>query len=257
MDGASHLQPGAVPRRLASSARLFSQAGFEALQSARVGVVGLGGVGSWAAEALARSGAGALVLVDLDHVAESNLNRQVQATLASLGVHKGLALKDRIGLLNPDCRVEVIDAFLDEENASSILAEADFWIDACDDLAAKRAMVLQFPDKTRERHLVVCGGAGGKTDPTRIRAADLGSTHQDPLLSKLRYQLRRSHGFRREGRMRVPTVYCEQNPVSTPDCSPAARLACAGYGSLVTVTAALGLAAAAEMMRRITSAPPR
>jgi tRNA A37 threonylcarbamoyladenosine dehydratase len=220
-------------------------------------VVGLGGVGSWAAEALARSGVGGLVLVDLDHVAESNLNRQVQATLHSLGAHKGQALADRIKILNPDCRVEVIDAFLSEENACSILAQADFWLDACDDLAAKRAMVLHFPDKTRERQLVVCGGAGGKTDPTRIRSADLSATEQDPLLSKLRYQLRRSHGFHREGRMRIPVVYCQQAPVSTPDCSPAARLACAGYGSLVTVTAALGLAAAAQVMQRLTSGRPR
>ncbi|MEY3951386.1 MAG: hypothetical protein RL320_188 [Pseudomonadota bacterium] len=246
-----------VPRRLASSARLFSQEGFARLRSVRIGVVGLGGVGSWAAEALARSGAGELVLVDLDHVAESNLNRQVQATLASLGQHKGEALRARIAEINPDCRAQVIDEFLSSENAASILEQADYWIDACDDLAAKRAMVLYFPNSQRASRLMVCGGAGGKTDPTRIRAGDLSSSEQDPLLSKLRYQLRKSHGFAREGRMRVSVVYCEQPSVSTPDCDPAARLACAGYGSLVTVTAALGLAAAAQVMSRITSAPTR
>jgi tRNA threonylcarbamoyladenosine dehydratase len=246
-----------VPRRLASSARLFSQEGFARLRSARIGIVGIGGVGSWSAEALARSGAGGLVLVDLDHVAESNLNRQVQATCSSLGQHKGDALKTRIADLNPDCDVRVLDVFLSPENVGGILDQADFWIDACDDLAAKRAMVLHFSNAHRASRLIVCGGAGGKTDPTRIRTADLSASEQDPLLSKLRYQLRKSHGFAREGRMRVPVVYCEQPSVSTPDCNPAARLACAGYGSLVTVTAGIGLAAAAQAMSRITSAQTR
>ncbi len=244
---------GEVPRRLASSARLFSAEAFERLRSARVGVVGLGGVGSWAAEALARSGVGGLVLVDLDHVAESNLNRQVQATLSTLGQHKGEALRSRLAEINPDCRVGVVDQFLSPENGPSVLGLADAWIDACDDLAAKRSMVLHFADRQRERQLVVCGGAGGKTDPTRIQAVDLSATEQDPLLSKLRYQLRKSNGFPRSGRMRVPVVYCRQAPVSSPDCDPSARLACAGYGSLVTVTAALGMAAAAQIMLRVTA----
>lgn len=249
-----------IARRFASTARLFSAEQFAALRAAHIGVVGLGGVGSWAAEALARSGVGRLTLVDMDHVAESNLNRQVQALHSTLGAAKGEALTARIRDIAPDCVVNVVDAFLNPENAAEIIgrdpsrlasrgdadrdASASIWIDATDDLPAKRAMVLLMREQKRLKNLVVSGGAGGKTDPTRVEIADLSEATQDALLSTLRYDLRKNCGFPRYGKMKIQAVVCRQPMVKSEDCDPAAKLACAGYGSLVTVTATMGLVAA-------------
>ena len=245
-----------VSRQFASTARLFSSAAFSRLQQAHVGVVGLGGVGSWAAEALARSGVGALTLVDMDHVAESNLNRQVQALHSTLGHSKAEALAARIKDISADCRMQLVDDFVTPENIDEIFAnkgvQVDFWIDATDDLKAKRAIVLWMKEKRRLKQLVVSGGAGGKIDPTRIELGDLAECSQDALLSTLRYDLRKHHGFPRQGKMKIQTVFSRQPISKTDDCDPQARLACAGYGSLVTVTAAMGLACAHWIMREIT-----
>jgi tRNA A37 threonylcarbamoyladenosine dehydratase len=216
-----------------------------------VGVVGLGGVGSWAAEALARSGVAAITLVDMDHVAQSNLNRQVQALHSSLGVAKGDVLGARILDIAPDCGVCVIDDFLTDENASVVLPQADFWIDATDDLSAKRSMILWMRDQKRLSDLVVSGGAGGKTDPTRVSVMDLTEATHDPLLSSLRYDLRKNYDFSREGKMKIQVVSSNQPVQKSDDCDPAARLACAGYGSLVTVTAVMGFVAASAVLARI------
>ena len=248
--------PHPVSRQFASTARLFSSGAFSRLQQAHVGVVGLGGVGSWAAEALARSGVGALTLVDMDHVAESNLNRQVQALHSTLGHSKAEALAARIKDISADCRMQLVDDFVTPENIDEIFAnkgvQVDFWIDATDDLKAKRAIVLWMKEKRRLKQLVVSGGAGGKIDPTRIELGDLADSSQDALLSTLRYDLRKHHGFPRQGKMKIQTVFSRQPISKTDDCDPQARLACAGYGSLVTVTAAMGLACAHWIMREIT-----
>lgn len=260
--------PGGVSRQFASTARLFSGEHFAAVRAAHVGVVGLGGVGSWAAEALARSGVGQLTLVDMDHVAESNLNRQVQALHSTLGAAKGEALAARIRDIAPDCMVNVVDAFLTSENVAEIIGRdpsrpasqgddgqdpvASIWIDATDDLPAKRAMILVMRDQRRLRNLVVSGGAGGKTDPTRVEIADLSETTQDALLSTLRYDLRKHCGFPRQGKMKIQAVVCRQPIVKSEDCDPAAKLACAGYGSLVTVTATMGMVAANLAILRCT-----
>jgi tRNA A37 threonylcarbamoyladenosine dehydratase len=216
-----------------------------------VGIVGLGGVGSWAVEALARSGVAAITLVDMDHVAQSNLNRQVQALHSSLGVAKGDVLGARILDIAPDCGVCVIDDFLTAENASVVLPQADFWIDATDDLSAKRSMILWMRDQKRLPDLVVSGGAGGKTDPTRVSVMDLTEAAHDPLLSSLRYDLRKNYDFSREGKMKIQVVSSNQPVQKSDDCDPAARLACAGYGSLVTVTAVMGFVAASAVLARI------
>jgi tRNA A37 threonylcarbamoyladenosine dehydratase len=243
-----------LARQFASTARLFSGDHYAKLRQAHVGVVGVGGVGSWAAEALARSGVGRLTLVDMDHVAESNLNRQVQALHSTLGAAKVEVLKARIADIAPDCDVRLVDDFLSPENAAEILGRpGTIWIDATDDLKAKIAMVLVMRDKRRLKDLMVSGGAGGKTDPTRIEAADLSETTQDALLSSLRYDLRRHHGFSRAGKMKIQAVYCRQQAVQSDDCDASAKLACAGYGSLVTVTASMGMTAASLAMQRAVS----
>ena len=246
-----------IPRQFASTARLYPAQDFLRLRHGHVGVVGLGGVGSWAAEALVRSGVGHVTMVDMDHVAESNLNRQVQATHASLGMEKGRALAARLRDIAPGCALTVLDEFLTPESAPRILrnhhdaAGHIVWIDATDDLLAKRAMVLFMAESKRLKDLVVSGGAGGKTDPTRVEIADLSQTTHDALLSTLRYDLRKRHGFPRLGKMKIQTIVCREPMIKAEDCDPAARLACAGYGAVVTVTATMGMAAAGLAMKRL------
>lgn len=263
-----------VSRQFASTARLFSAADFAQLRASHIGVIGLGGVGSWAAEALARSGVGRLTLVDMDHVAESNLNRQAQALYSTLGMAKGKALSDRLLDISPECQITVIDDFLNAENAAEILIPKPekhlsltrslphapgrpasdqplIWIDATDDLAAKKAIILTLREAKHLKHLVVSGGAGGKTDPTRIQVADLSASTQDPLLSSLRYDLRKHHGFTRDKKMRITVVFSDQHMRKSDDCDPAAKLACAGYGSMVTVTATMGFVAAGAAIEAV------
>jgi tRNA A37 threonylcarbamoyladenosine dehydratase len=255
-----------VARQFASAARLFSATEFACIRAAHVGIIGLGGVGSWAAEAIVRSGVGAVTLVDMDHVAESNLNRQIQALHSTLGMPKCGALGARLSDISPDCRVFTVDDFLTVGNAAAILgvdptgqrqggvgrAEGPaVWIDATDDFRAKRTMIIAMTDAKRSQDLIVSGAAGGKTDPGRTEAADLSDATQDPLLSALRYDLRKHAGFPRQGRMKVPVVFNRQPMIRSENCDPSAKLACAGYGSLVTVTATMGMVAAQMAIIRI------
>ena len=219
----------------------------ERLRGAHGVVVGLGGVGSWAAEALARSGVGRLTLVDLDHVAESNLNRQLHATVSTIGIAKVDAMRERILSIVPDCEVQTVDAFVTSEDVAEILpAGSDVVIDAIDAPRAKAAMIRWASDSACA--IVVCGAAGGRRDPLALRRVDLADARGDRLLAAVRSRLRRDYGFPAPGqRFGVTAIQAEQfnvqvNPV---DVGQGAPLACAGYGSIVTVTAAMGFAAAA------------
>ena len=250
------------PRSLSSIARLYGPQALALLARSHVAVVGLGGVGSWAAEALARSGLGRLTLIDSDHVSQSNLNRQVQAVQASLGRAKVDALSERLLSIGLPVQINRVDAFLDEENLNQLLGTApDFWIDACDDRKAKRLLIEAFPARQRPLKLVVCGAAGGKTDPTRICRDDLSNASHDPLLARLRNELRRALAAKKSpsSRLNVQVVY-SQEPTRRPiepegellqaptGLSPGGFLACAGYGSSMAVTASMGMAAAAYAM---------
>jgi tRNA A37 threonylcarbamoyladenosine dehydratase len=208
---------------------------------------------------------GRLTLIDFDHVAESNLNRQVQAGLDSLGKAKTDALAARLAQTAPTTTVACMDTFLTAENASAIRqCGADFFIDACDDLLAKQAFILQFSSRERPRCLVVCGAAGGKCDPGHVAAADLAESVHDPLLSKLRYSMRKNHGLPRQGRMHIPVVFSRE-PMAQGgrahaaeagnNGGPGTALACSGYGSTVLVTATMGLRAAALALTRLTANP--
>lgn len=237
-------------RRFGGIARLYGEAALAALARSRACVVGVGGVGSWAVEALARSGVGRLRLVDLDHVAESNINRQIHALEPTLGQAKVLAMRERIAVIDPAIAVDAVEDFLTPENAAELVAGCDVVIDAIDNVRAKAAMVLACREAGVP--LVVCGGAGGKTDPARIRVDDLSRTEQDPLLSKLRRRLRAEHGFPRDPKRRfgVLAVYSDEPPrlpASVCDSGPMG-LACAGYGSSMAVTASVGLLAAARAL---------
>lgn len=255
----------AVPRSLASLARLMSAESFRRLRAAHVGVLGVGGVGSWAAEALGRSGVGRLTLVDLDHVAEGNLNRQVQALNSTLGQAKIEALATRLRDIRPDLPLDLIDDFLTPDNAEGVLSSGpEVWIDATDDMPAKVAVATHCLRTARLR-LVICGAAGGKTDPSSIRVADLVATQHDRLLAALRSQLRGGAALPQQPeRGRTPNtgllaVYSNQPAARLQDldagpsaCDPSARLACAGYGSSVMVTGSMGFMAAYAAMHLAT-----
>lgn len=242
-------------RRFGGLRRLYGDEGYRRLRSLRVAVVGLGGVGSWAVEALARSGVAGLVLIDLDHVAESNINRQVQALTSSLGQHKGEALRARIADIHPGCAVEVIDAFVEPDNWPALIEGRvlDAVLDACDAAAAKRSLAAWA--RASRTPFVCVGAAGGKREPQRVRVADLAETTHDPLLASLRARLRRDQLAPREGRIGIRCVYADE-PVRRPQqaegeaCAVDGSLNCAGYGSSVMVTAAFGLAAAAAIVEQ-------
>lgn len=233
-----------LERRFGGLRRLYGDADYARLRALRIAVVGLGGVGSWAAEALARCGVAALTLIDLDHVAESNVNRQVQALGATLGMAKAEALRERIADIHPGCDVNTVEAFADEDNWPGLLTTpVHTVIDACDQVRAKAAMAAW--SLAQGTPLVVAGAAGGKRRPQAIEVADLADVTHDPLLAALRQRLRQKHGAARHGAIGLRCVFSRE-PVAVPTqaCDVEANLNCHGYGSTVTVTAAFGLVAA-------------
>jgi tRNA A37 threonylcarbamoyladenosine dehydratase len=238
-------------RRFGGIERLYGPGSLARLTAAHVCVIGIGGVGSWAAEALARSGVGRLTLIDLDHVAESNINRQAQALEDTLGQAKVAAMQARILKINPACRVNCIEEFVTPENAATLLPACDVVLDCIDQMKAKAALIVHC--RRNKVPVVTTGGAGGRTDPTRIRIDDLSRTTQDALASKLRAHLRKDYGFSRDPKKKfgVPCVFSDE-PIRRPqtmacdlDEAGLHGLNCAGYGSSVAVTAGFGCAAAA------------
>lgn len=244
-----------LDRRFGGIGRLHGADTLARYRAAHVCVVGIGGVGSWTVEALARSGIGTLTLIDLDHVAESNVNRQAHATEENFGKAKVAAMAERIRSINPVCVVHEIEDFVTAENTATLLAgRFDVVVDAIDQVRAKVAMIACCGET--KRPIVVAGGAGGKSDPGRIRIDDLSRTEQDPLLAKVRAQLRKAHGYPRDARRRfgVNAVYSSeplQQSLAAACDVPAASggLNCAGYGSSVCITASFGLFAAAAAMQ--------
>jgi tRNA threonylcarbamoyladenosine dehydratase len=237
-----------LERRFGGSRRLYGDAAYARIRRAHIAIVGLGGVGSWAAEALARSGVGALTLIDLDHVAESNINRQVQALGTTLGQSKVQALRERIADIHPSCEVIGIEEFVDEHNWPGLLTQpVDGVIDACDQVRAK-AVIAAWALHTRCA-LVIAGAAGGKREPHAVRVEDLGLVTHDPLLASLRQRLRKHHGAARSGPIGVRCVFSRE-AVRMPDESCGVgdardgSLNCHGYGSSVSVTATFGMVAA-------------
>lgn len=246
-------------RRFAGMNRLYGDGATERLAQAHVCVVGVGGVGSWAVEALARCGVGTLTLIDADHVVESNVNRQIQAVSDNLGKAKITALNERIKQINPHCIVHEEDDFIAENTLELLPASADVVLDCTDQIKAKLAMIVFC--KQRRQLLLTCGAAGGKTDATRIVQADLAYSIQDPILAKIRQQLRRAsrkdaaQKSKKPVKMDVPVLYSDEAvryPAAsaeacavgdTPAVAPQG-LNCAGFGSSVMVTASFGMAAA-------------
>jgi len=257
-----------LERRFGGIRRVYGEQALERFLQAHVCVLGIGGVGSWAAEALARSAIGQLTLVDMDHVAESNINRQCHALDSTLGMAKVQVMAARIRQINPACQVRAIEDFLTVDNLETLLSERFDYIIDCIDGFRTKARLIAWCRRNRLR-LITVGGAGGQTDPARIRVADLSRTEHDALFSKTRKLLRCGYGFPENLKRRfdIPCVYSEEQPrfpTETGDISPqkpdaqvAGGLNCAGgLGSVMTVTATFGLVAAAHVLKKLSAGAP-
>ena len=242
-------------RRFGGLERLYGPVGARAIARAHVAVVGIGGVGSWAAEALARSGVARLTLIDMDHVSESNINRQIHASDTTLGQAKIQAMVERIQSFHPQCELTGIDDFVTPANWPDILGSTvDAVIDACDQVPAKTAMA-DWARKSRACFISV-GAAGGKRHAHGVDIADLCAVTHDPLLAQVRYRLRKHHGGEREGKpLRIACVFSRE-AVRAPDASCGVEgdgsLNCHGYGSVVSVTATFGHCAAGWVLDQIS-----
>ena len=255
------LESADLERRFGGLARLYGAEGAKKIRTARVVVVGIGGVGSWAAEALARSGIARLTLIDLDHIAESNINRQIHALGSTLGQSKVQAMRDRILDINPDCDVRCIEEFVDAANWPGIAQLDDYAdaslsvLDACDQVKAKTAMAAWALHNNA--NFITVGAAGGKRHAHKVEIDDLALTTHDPLLAQLRYRLRKEHGAARQGKIGVNCVFSRES-VAQPAANTQTpqidnSLNCHGYGSVVSVTATFGISAAGWLLDKIAS----
>jgi tRNA A37 threonylcarbamoyladenosine dehydratase len=247
-----------MDRRFGGVARLYGVTGAQRIAAAHVAVVGIGGVGSWAVEALARSSVGRLTLIDLDHVSESNINRQIQALESTVGQAKVQAMRDRILSFNPACEVNCIEEFVEPANWPALLPPGvDAVIDACDQVKAKTAMAAWA--RASGTIFISVGAAGGKRHAHQVDIDDLAFTTHDPLLAQLRYRLRKEHNAAREGKKIGVACVFSREAVRPPDASCAVEgdgtLNCHGYGSVVSVTATFGQCAAGWILDRISSRP--
>ncbi|MFO8027130.1 MAG: tRNA threonylcarbamoyladenosine dehydratase [Opitutales bacterium] len=248
--------------RFSAMGRLYGVEGLARIREAHICVIGLGGVGSWGVEALARSGIGGLTLVDMDEVCLSNMNRQIHAMDGAIGQTKASALAGRVQKISPECKVACEESFFTESTMDRLLApEYDYIIDAID--ATKHKCLLIAEARKRGLRLITCGGAGGCIDPSRIKIQDLARTINDPLLLQVRKKLRRDYGFPKLSRQKfkIDCVYSDEPPVyPQADGSVACerepgtdyRLNCdAGFGSATFVTGTVGFFLAAEVVKRI------
>lgn len=243
-------------RRFSGLERLYGVRGAAQIRGAHVAVVGLGGVGSWAAEALARSGVGRLTLIDLDHIAESNINRQIHALESTLGQAKVQAMRERIALINPACQVHCIEDFVEPSNWPAILPpDVQCVIDACDQVHAKTAMAQWARDAGTL--FITVGAAGGKRHAHQVDIADLAGVTHDPLLAQVRNRLRKNHNAPREGRKIGVACVFSREAVAPPDASCAVEgdgtLNCHGYGSSVAVTATFGQCAVGWVLQNFST----
>ena len=247
-------------RRFGGVRRLYGEESFQRFRQAHVCIVGVGGVGSWAAESLARSAIGRITLIDLDNIAESNTNRQVHALGDEYGKAKVAAMAERIHAINPDCEVIEIEDFVTLDNLEDMLGRGyDFVIDAIDNARVKAAMINWC--KRRKIKMIASGGAGGRVDPARIQLDDLARSVQDPLLSRVRVLLRREYGFPKDAKKKfgVECVFSSE-PLRMPengescdvDDKPVSGINCAGFGAAMTVTASFGLWMASRALAHLS-----
>lgn len=261
MDNSNNIEIGGYEHRFGGLIRLYGRAALDALRRAHVCIVGVGGVGSWVGESLARSGVGNISLVDWDDICFSNVNRQIHALNGTAGRAKVDILAERIRLINPGCTVHPIRDFYTEKNADQLItADLSYVVDAIDRRGAKVHLITQC--KTLGIPIIVAGGAGGRVDPSQICTTDLRDSYNDPLLFQVRKQLRRNLGMRgqHKKRFQIPCVFsaepiryphpdgglCLQKP---PASDSPKQLDCQfGFGSASFVTGSFGFAMAARVI---------
>ena len=247
-------------RRFAGTQKLYGAAQFSKFENLHAYVVGVGGVGSWATEGLARTGVGEMTLIDMDVLVASNVNRQLPATDSNFGKSKIEAMAARIKEINPHIKLHLIDDFLGKDNVQLLIPNRALQsqlkqsgkqlvvLDCVDDMNAKLALALHC--RFNKLKLIMAGGAGGKTDPTQIQVADLKDTYQDPLLAKVRQRLRQDYGINRtmKEKFGIRCVFSSQPPIVDKSCQTGG-LHCGGYGSAVAVTSVVGMMLVAEALK--------
>lgn len=247
--------------RFGGIGRLYGLQGLAKIRQAKILVIGIGGVGSWVAEALARTAIGHMTLVDLDDVCVTNINRQVHALNGTVGKFKVDVMKERVNLINPFCEVDTKQCFFSPKNLENIFDKSyDFVVDACDDFTNKCYLI----DHCRKNDipLVVMGGAGGKTDPTQIQVTDMSTSSNDRLLARLRKKLRQDFSFpgENEGDFGVWSIWSRERAVypTSDGCvtykppGMAKNMDCSeGFGSVSFVTGAFAFATTSLVIREI------
>jgi len=236
-------------RRFSGIIRLFGQERFEIFQKSHVCVVGIGGVGSWVTESLVRHGIGTITLIDMDHIAESNINRQIHALEETLGASKIDAMKSRALSINPEINIVCIDDFLTTENLKNYISIShNFVIDAIDQTIVKIYLAEHCLEKNIK--LVMTGGAGGKKDPSKIKLSDLRKTHGDPLLSRIRQHFNKKK-YPKNSPYKIPTIFSDEPMIKPIVCEGetlSSDLNCEGYGSTLNVTATFAFVAVSHVL---------
>lgn len=251
--------------RFGGIARLYGANGANIIKNAHIAVIGIGGVGSWVAEALARSGIGEITLIDLDDICTTNVNRQIHALGSTVGESKVEVMAERIADINPECRVNLVEDFVTLENLASLLnSTMDYVVDAIDSVNVKTAIIAHC--KRQKLPIITIGGAGGQTDPSQIQITDLSKTYQDPLLSKVRNLLRRDYNFSRNTKRKfgIDAVFSTQQLVypkldgsvcqakQSHEDGGGMRLDCSGgFGAATFVTASFAFFAVSKLLDKL------
>ena len=243
-------------QRFGGIGRLYTPEGLSKLRQAHVCVIGIGGVGSWAVEALARTGIGTITMIDMDDICVTNINRQIHAMTGTVAQLKTESMKERVESINPECVIEIIDDFISPENIPEYLNRGyDYVIDAIDSVKTKAALIAYC--KRNKIKLITTGGAGGQTDPSQIQIADLSKTIQDPLASKVRSLLRKEYNFSQNPKRKfgVDCVFSTQPlifPKMGESCEISATMNCAnGFGAVTMVTATFGFFAVSRVVDKL------
>ena len=243
-------------QRFGGIGRLYTPEGLAKLRQSHVCVIGIGGVGSWAVEALARTGIGKITMIDMDDICVTNINRQIHAMTGTVAQLKTEAMKERVERINPECVVEIIDDFISPENIPEYLNRGyDYVLDAIDSVRTKAALIAYC--KRNKIKLITTGGAGGQTDPSHIQIADLSKTIQDPLASRVRSLLRKEYNFSQNPKRKfgIDCVFSTQPlifPKMGEGCEVSATMNCAnGFGAVTMVTATFGFFAVSRLVDKL------
>lgn len=243
-------------QRFGGIGRLYTPEGLAKLRQSHVCVIGIGGVGSWAVEALARTGIGKITMIDMDDICVTNINRQIHAMTGTVAQLKTEAMKERVEKINPECVIEIIDDFITPENIPEYLNRGyDYVLDAIDSVRTKAALIAYC--KRNQIKLITTGGAGGQTDPSQIQIADLSKTIQDPLASRVRSLLRKEYNFSQNPKRKfgIDCVFSTQPlifPKMGEGCEVSATMNCAnGFGAVTMVTATFGFFAVSRVIDKL------